>query len=218
MLTMAANPADPRQRGHRERKKQRTRQALVDAATRLIEENGYEKTTIAAITAAAGIAPRTFFSYFDSKEDVLFADSFARLGAGLDMIGERVAGETVVDVLVRVIETIVRSDDGDLNVASGPIRIRMRLIFSEEAVPAVQARAMWWLFDAQARLAAALHDRFADELDETAAAAIVGAFVGAMINSMMVSIRRGDAHTTALATLRRAAQIAIQGIATPVPR
>ncbi|MGW8063713.1 TetR/AcrR family transcriptional regulator [Streptomyces ziwulingensis] len=56
--------------GLRERKKRATRAALTEAAVRLAAEHGAEKVTVEAISAAAGVSVRTFFNYFDTRDDV----------------------------------------------------------------------------------------------------------------------------------------------------
>ncbi|HVX20182.1 MAG TPA: TetR/AcrR family transcriptional regulator [Acidimicrobiales bacterium] len=59
--------------GRRERKKAETRARLVECAYRLIDEQGYDGTSLADITDAADVSARTFYLYFESKADVALA-------------------------------------------------------------------------------------------------------------------------------------------------
>ncbi|MBO8198780.1 TetR/AcrR family transcriptional regulator [Streptomyces smyrnaeus] len=56
--------------GLRERKKQRTRDALIVAAHELFVTQGYESTTVDQIAEAVDVSQRTFFRYFSNKEEV----------------------------------------------------------------------------------------------------------------------------------------------------
>jgi AcrR family transcriptional regulator len=56
----------------RERKKQRTRLAIQNAAFELFAEHGYRETTINAIADRADVAPRTVTVHFPTKEELLF--------------------------------------------------------------------------------------------------------------------------------------------------
>lgn len=97
----------------RERKKLRTRETIVDAAFRLFEERGFEGTTVADIAAAADIAPRTFFSYFPAKEDVVFHD-FDVVFAGLEArLRARDEGETAIDAMRAWIAGLLAATDFD---------------------------------------------------------------------------------------------------------
>ena len=58
----------------RNQKKVSTKRSIINAAFILFKEKGYVETTIADIAEKAGISPRSFFSYFESKEMVLFTD------------------------------------------------------------------------------------------------------------------------------------------------
>ncbi|QHZ00131.1 Transcriptional regulator, TetR family [Streptomyces sp. S4.7] len=92
--------------GLRERKKQATRAALSEAAVRLAAEHGAENVTVDAISNAAGVSPRTFFNYFDSRDDAFVVmdtqigerirravrDAPAELSP-LDAVREAMAGE-----------------------------------------------------------------------------------------------------------------------------
>ncbi|SPE53649.1 DNA-binding transcriptional repressor AcrR [Streptomyces netropsis] len=87
--------------GLRESKKQETRQLISDHATRLFIEEGFERTTIAEIAAAARVAKKTVTNYFPRKEDLAldhheeFTASLARAVAG------RADGESALAALRR---------------------------------------------------------------------------------------------------------------------
>lgn len=57
--------------GLRQRKRHETRKRLETATISLVARDGLEHTTIEAISEKADVSPRTFFNYFDSKEDAL---------------------------------------------------------------------------------------------------------------------------------------------------
>lgn len=74
--------ADHAPGGLRETKKARTRAALARAALQLVAEDGLHATTVEAIAARADVSPRTFFNYFDSKDEAvvhLSTDRFRHL-------------------------------------------------------------------------------------------------------------------------------------------
>ncbi|MEJ8306139.1 TetR/AcrR family transcriptional regulator [Saccharibacillus sacchari] len=64
-------PASSSAAGLRERKKKMAEQAITEAALHLFNEKGYHGTSVQEIADAVTMSSRTFFRYFDSKEDIL---------------------------------------------------------------------------------------------------------------------------------------------------
>lgn len=199
-------PADTAAASLRERKRERTRAAIVDAALTLFAANGYDGTTVADIAAAADIAPRTFFSYFASKDDVLLPGADARVQAALDAIADRRPEDRPADVLLRALGSVI---DGGHDFADKRGALQFRLI---QTVPAIRGRALQYQLDAQREIAQHLQAAYADELDAVTAGAIVGAFVGAVTGAVQAMVDTGmpAAHEARALALQRATEIALR--------
>ncbi|MFC7017640.1 TetR/AcrR family transcriptional regulator [Streptomyces viridiviolaceus] len=70
------SPADRPQLGLRERKKIKTREAIRTATYGLIQEQGYDATTVEQIADRAEVSPSTVFRYFPTKEDIVLTDAY----------------------------------------------------------------------------------------------------------------------------------------------
>jgi AcrR family transcriptional regulator len=60
--------------GRREANKRATRAALEDAARVLFKERGFDATSVREIADRAGVGERTFYRYFETKEDLIGGD------------------------------------------------------------------------------------------------------------------------------------------------
>lgn len=89
---------------HRERKKQATKRAIHLAAIDLVEQHGLSGTTVEAISERAGVAPRTFWSYFASKEEAVVDHDPDRPEAIRLALLARPAGEHPLTSLQAVLE------------------------------------------------------------------------------------------------------------------
>ena len=174
----------------RERKRDRTRKALIDAALDLFERNGYDGTTVADIAEAAEIGTRTFFSYFASKEELLFPESDARVAAAVTAIANRKPGDRPADVLLRALRDVGPADGEADDMVDRIAAVRVALF---RTVPAVRGRALQIQLDAQREIAGHLQRAFPAELDAVTAAALVGALIGAVTGALQVLLDESEA-------------------------
>ena len=166
--------------GLRERKKQRTREQIIAAAMSLFAERGYHATTIADIAAAADVAPRTFFSYFPSKEAVVFHNVERDLEGLASMLLNRLPGETAFDALRRWVEAKIDEWEAD----EDDQRLRKRLCREDEGLANFQGGVM-------ARIHDLLLEAIADDLGEPRDALrprLVGAAALAALTSLESSV------------------------------
>ncbi|MEU5539892.1 TetR family transcriptional regulator [Streptomyces sp. NPDC020362] len=134
-MTAAQSPASPADRprlGLRERKKIKTREAIRAATYALIEEQGYDATTIDQIAERAEVSPSTVFRYFPTKEDIVLTDEYDALL--LEELRARPSDEPLTDSLRYVVRKAVT-----LGMNEGPEVARLRTRLTAE-VPAVRAR------------------------------------------------------------------------------
>jgi AcrR family transcriptional regulator len=116
----------------RQRKRARTRAALIAAALELFERQGYEATTIDEIAAAADVSPRTYFRYFATKEQVALGDDLGDELLGL--IAARPAEEPMLESVRRVISDSLALISGDDREA---LLARLRIVYR---TPSLRAR------------------------------------------------------------------------------
>ncbi|MEV6341850.1 TetR family transcriptional regulator [Actinoplanes sp. NPDC051851] len=104
-MSAITSDAEP---GLRERKKAATRQALHEAAVRLLMEHGPEKLTVEAIADEAGVSRRTFSNYFANKDEALFHGEVTRMRQLAAMLRSRPAEEAPWAALCAAAEDFCR--------------------------------------------------------------------------------------------------------------
>jgi AcrR family transcriptional regulator len=149
----------------RSAKKAATRARIRAAALELFRRDGYDRTTVERIAAAAGVTHTTFFRYFPTKEDVALSDNYDPLIAGLlsarpstESVAEKVCGallEGLTSIYVEFRDELLE---------------QMRLV---QSVPALRARVWEVLVDTERTLLEVLDD------DSLEARAVVSGIVAA---------------------------------------
>jgi AcrR family transcriptional regulator len=85
--------------GRRERKKAATRAAILDAATALFLERGFDGVSVREIADKADVSPKTVFTHFPQKEALVFSDEDERHERLVAAVSGRPPGTTISDAL-----------------------------------------------------------------------------------------------------------------------
>jgi len=176
--------------GLRERKKERTREAIRRRALQLFMTQGYDATTVQQIIDDVEISESTFFRYFPNKADVVLSDdfdpiivaAFQRQPASLSPLQAlRVAfHESFAELTAEEIAAQAE---------------RMQLIL---AVPELRASMLDQFGQAMSLLASVLAERTGRSTDDMAVRTLAGAVVGVAMAVLFSMLEDPSAH---LATL-----------------
>ncbi|MEU1275852.1 TetR family transcriptional regulator [Streptomyces sp. NPDC005799] len=176
----------------RERKKQRTRDALLRAAVELFTTRGYEGTTVDDIAEAVDVSQRTFFRYFAGKEEAALALQELVVTRFVEAVRERPADEAPMEALRRsvlegwatlheVIEAVV------------PVELYLRLYRVVESTPVLLAAHLRRNEEIEETLARVLAQREGVDVDADPRPRLaVAVFGGVMRVTERQWVARGD--------------------------
>jgi AcrR family transcriptional regulator len=137
--------------GLRARKKQQTRRAIGETATRLFAARGFDAVTVSEVARAAGVSEGTVFNYFPRKEDLFYSQMEAFEDELVEAVRTRPPHEAVLPAFRRFILDRSRGL-GDAERAE-TIAAAARII---QGSPALQAREREILATATQALAEAI--------------------------------------------------------------
>jgi AcrR family transcriptional regulator len=179
METAGTAEAAPRP-GLRERKKQRTRDALLRAALELFTTEGYERTTVDDIAAAVDVSQRTFFRYFAGKEDAAFAVQDMVEEHFVESLRTRPPHEPPLEALRRAVldswDTI-----SDAVVSVVPLELYLRMFRAIESTPVLLAAYLRRSVETEEQIARLVAAREGLDIDaDPRPRLVVAVFGGAM--------------------------------------
>ncbi|MER5675965.1 TetR family transcriptional regulator [Streptomyces sp. NPDC000971] len=187
--------------GLRERKKRRTREALLHTALRLFLTQGYDRTTVDEIVDAVDVSQRTFFRYFTNKEAVAFAVQEAVDARFLAELRQRPASEAPFEAMRRAALNAwsTRGESGGSDIT---VELQVRAYRMIESTPALHAAHTRRNVGLERQTAALIAEREGiDPETDPRARVAVAAFSGVMRMTGQLWGGRQDAGVDALREL-----------------
>jgi AcrR family transcriptional regulator len=203
--------------GLRERKKQRTREAIADAAITMFLEHGFDQVSCAAVAARAEVSKPTLFKHFPTKEDLVVhriadhEDELART------VRERQAGESPLAALRRQYLAGLAARDAITGLNDAPqVRALYRMM---EASPTLSVRLLRFAARRAEALAEALAEKAGVAPDDIATRVVAHQITTTLRVLADENVRRiaggessDDLHPQAVAAAERAFAMLRDGI------
>jgi AcrR family transcriptional regulator len=194
--------------GLRERKKRATRIAIRDAGMRLFAEQGFAGTTIDQIAEAADVSRATVFTYFPTKEEIVFGDGALAIDELGRRLRERPPGESTIAVVRAWLDELVGWLEPELIAQQQLVR----------EVPVVGARQLQLYDAAERHIAEALEGELGPGQELAAALAASALTAGLRVAEGTAAARMQDedrelSPAEAAVLLDRAVAFAEAGIA-----
>ena len=107
-------PGEPRAQRRTRANGQQSRERILDAATEVATERGYEGTTISLVSKKSGLPPTSIYWHFADKDDLIAAvieRSFQRWLAALDLPDNKPAREWAMDLGTQVAKALLDAPD-----------------------------------------------------------------------------------------------------------
>ncbi|OKK08097.1 transcriptional regulator [Streptomyces sp. CB03234] len=191
----------PAPAGLRERKKQRTRDALLRAALELFTSQGYERTTVDEIVDAVDVSQRTFFRYFASKEEVAFAVQQMVERHFVTALRERPAHEAPLEAMRNAVLSAWNTI-GEAIMEVVPVEVYLRTFQMIESTPALLAVHLRRSIEMEENIARLIADREGLDVDADPRPRVaVAAFSGVMRITGQLWGRGQDPSLEAMRTL-----------------
>lgn len=134
------------QPGRLERRKQRTRVSILNAAGHLFKQNGYDETSIADVAELADTGVGTVYGYFENKEDLLREVIRAHSQDAIDRYTAAVSTTTPpMERLLTAVDTFARYIRDHRTILRAALQVAAR-------DRRVDEQPISWLFDAYVKM------------------------------------------------------------------
>jgi AcrR family transcriptional regulator len=188
----------------RERKKERTRRAISNAAHRLFLERGFEAVTVADVAREADVSEGTVFNYFPTKEELFYGRMEAFEAELVAAVRDRAAGQSVLgafrDFVLEGARGLSEPERADVILQAA------RLIGDSSAL---QGREREIVAQSTNELAAVLADEAGAAVTDVEPKAVAAALMGvqrALVEHVRASVLAGKRGRALAASMRRQAE------------